>query len=212
VCRRAARARQVIAAIVLAAGLSRRLGRAKLLEDVGGETLIRRTVRQVIGAGIGEVIVVVGPALRESFAAALDGLDVRLVINPAPETGQSGSLRVGVEALPAGVSDVLVALGDQPELPGEVVPRLRAALDESGAALAAPRYRDGRGNPVLFRASVLAQELSDIAGDQGARSLIDRDPSRVVLVPFDRPMPADVDTAEDLAALRARSGAEPGVH
>jgi molybdenum cofactor cytidylyltransferase len=201
----------VIAAIVLAAGLSRRLGRPKLLEDVGGEPLIRRTVRQVLGAGIGEVIVVVGPEHRALFSAALDGLGVTLALNPAPEVGQSGSLRVGVEALPAGVGEVLIALGDQPELSADVVPRLRAALEETGAAIAAPRYRDGRGNPVLFRASMI-EELRDVLGDQGARSVIDRDPSRVALVPFDRPMPADVDTAEDLAALRARSRPEPGVH
>jgi molybdenum cofactor cytidylyltransferase len=201
----------VIAAIVLAAGLSRRLGRPKLLEDVGGEPLIRRTVRQVLGAGIGVVIVVVGPEHRALFSAALDGLGVTLALNPAPEVGQSGSLRVGVEALPAGVGEVLIALGDQPELSADVVPRLRAALEETGAAIAAPRYRDGRGNPVLFRASMI-EELRDVLGDQGARSVIDRDPSRVALVPFDRPMPADVDTAEDLAALRARNQPQPGVH
>jgi molybdenum cofactor cytidylyltransferase len=154
---------------------------------------------------------VVGPGHRASFAAALDGLGVNLVINPAPEAGQSGSLRVGVDALPAGVSEVLIALGDQPELPDDVVPRLRAALEETGAAIAAPRYRNGRGNPVLFRASVV-EELRNVSGDQGARSVIDRDPSRVAVVPFERPMPADVDTAEDLAALRARSRPEPGVH
>jgi CTP:molybdopterin cytidylyltransferase MocA len=62
---------------------------------------------------------------------------------------------------------------------------------------------------VLFRASVLP-EVRALSGDQGARSIIDADPARVALVDLDRPMPADVDTAEDLAALRTR-GAAPEV-
>ena len=198
------------AAIVLAAGLSRRMGRPKLLEDLQGTPLIRRTVQAVLAAGIAEVVVVVGPAHPETFAAALGGLPVRITVNPAPEMGQSSSLRLGIEALTPGVGDVLVALGDQPELPDDVVARLSAALERSGAEIAAPRYRDGRGNPVLFRAAVLP-ELTALSGDQGARSIIDADPARVALVEFDRPMPADVDTAEDLAALRARSVPSRGV-
>lgn len=200
-----------MAAIVLAAGLARRMGEPKLLADLGGEPLIRRTVRQVLGAEIPEVIVVIGPAHREAFTAALEGLAVRLVVNPMPEAGQAGSLRAGLQALPAGTALVLVALGDQPELPAGGIARLRAAIEETGLAIAAPRYREGRGNPVLFRASILP-ELETLSGDHGARSVVDRDPSRVALVPFDQPMPADIDTAEDLAAVRARMLPQPGVH
>ena len=175
----------------------------------GGEVLIRRTVRQVLAAGIGEVIVVVGPGHRASFSAALDGLGVSLVINPAPEAGQSGSLRVGVDALPAGVSEVLIALGDQPELSDDVVPATPGGARGNGRGhRGSPLPRTGAAIP-FSSGSRWSRSSGTSAGDQGARSVIDRDPSRVALVPFDRPMPADVDTAEDLRGAPRRSRPEP---
>jgi molybdenum cofactor cytidylyltransferase len=206
----AASGERVIAAVVLAAGLSRRMGRPKLLEDLAGRPVIRHAVEHVLAAGIAEVVVVVAPAHREAFAAALRGLPVRLAINPAPERGQAETLRIGVQSVPAGADAVLVALGDQPALPGDVIPGLVAALEATGADIAAPRYTDGRGNPVLFRPSVLP-ELAALTGDEGARAVIGRDPSRVALVPFAYPMPADIDTLADLAAARARIGRKLGV-
>jgi molybdenum cofactor cytidylyltransferase len=109
----------------------------------------------------------------------------------------------GVKALPAGCEAVLVALGDQPYLPPEVVRDLIYAFESTGKAMAAPRYRDGLGNPVLFRAEVFP-ELLTLRGDRGARSVLERDSARVALVDFDRPMPEDVDTPEDYARLRSR--------
>jgi molybdenum cofactor cytidylyltransferase len=126
-----------------------------------------------------------------------------MALNPTPEAGQAGSIRVGVEALPSGTAFALIFLGDQPAIPFDMVPRLCEALEATGADIAAPRYRDGRGNPVLFRARVFP-ELAALSGDQGARALIEREPRRVAIVPFDQFMPTDVDTPEDLAALRAR--------
>ena len=70
-----------------------------------------------------------------------------------------------------------------------------------GAAIVAPRYREGRGNPVLFTAAVFP-ELLRLTGDQGARAIVEADAARVALVPFDLPMPRDVDTPEDYESLR----------
>jgi molybdenum cofactor cytidylyltransferase len=198
-----------VAAVVLAAGLSRRMGRPKLLEDLDGEPVIRRTASEVLRAGLEPVVGVVGPDHHAAFRDALHDLEVRIVTNPSPESGQSSSLRVGLEALPASTAAALIVLGDQPQLPPEVIPRLLHTFRESGASIAAPRYSDGRGNPVLFRSGLFA-ELTALTGDQGARSVIDRDQSRVCLVAFDRPMPADIDTPEDLAALRNRRRLDPG--
>jgi molybdenum cofactor cytidylyltransferase len=132
----------------------------------------------------------------------LSGLPVQIVVNPHPEAGQASSLVAAVKGLPAETTAVAVALGDQPFLPPDVVPALVYALDSTGKAIAAPRYRDGVGNPVLFRARVFAEILA-LQGDRGARSVVERDPGRVALVPFDRPMPDDVDTPEDYARLRS---------
>ena len=109
-----------------------------------------------------------------------------------------------MSALPSETEAALIVLGDQPFLPREVIPALIAALAEPGKAIAAPRYRDGRGNPVLFARDIFP-ELLGIAGDQGARSVLERDPARVAFVNFDFPMPDDLDTPDDYDRLRSRS-------
>lgn len=192
----------MIAAIVLAAGLSRRMGRAKLLLDWGGKPVIRRVVEQVKAGGVDEVLVVLGheaPTIRE----ALKGLPVRFVENPEPEAGQASSIACGVSALGPAASAALIALGDQPALPPEVIPRLVETFNQTGKAIVAPLYRGVQGTPVLFAAAVFP-ELRTLTGDRGARSVIEKDPARVTRVSFDLAMPADLDTFEDYERLRPR--------
>jgi molybdenum cofactor cytidylyltransferase len=190
-----------IAAVVLAAGLSRRMGQAKLLLPLGGRPVIRLSVEAVIAAGLGPVVVVAG-AERAGVEAALAGLCVEIALNPHPESGQASSVRVGVAALRPEPAAALIALGDQPFVPPDVIPALRAALERTGRAIAAPSYRGALGNPVLFRRGVFP-ELLALAGDRGARPIIDRDPERVAVVSFDVPMPRDLDTPEDYDGLRS---------
>ena len=191
----------MIAGVVLAAGLSRRMGQAKLLLPLGDQAVIRRTVEGVLASGVDTVVVVTGREHR-ALAETLAGLPVELAVNPHPEAGQGGSIGVGIAALPAGTEAALIVLGDQPFLPAEVIRALIAARARTGKAIVAPRYRDGRGNPVLFARQVFP-ELLGIAGDQGARSVVERDPARVALVDFDFPMPQDLDTPEDYDRLRS---------
>lgn len=191
----------MIAGIVLAAGLSRRMGRSKLLLDLDGAPVIRRTVERVLDARLDDLIVVVGPA-HEAVLQALAELPVRLAVNPEPEAGQAGSVVAGIRSLRPGTKAALIALGDQPTLPPEVIPRLVTAMRAPGIAIVAPLYRDGRGNPVLFSAAVFP-ELLALTGDHGARPVVDKDPRRVALVPFDFPMPPDLDNPEDYERLRS---------
>jgi molybdenum cofactor cytidylyltransferase len=191
----------VTAAIVLAAGLSRRMGRPKLLLELYGKPVIRHAVESVIAAGIRQVLVVTGPD-QEPLARALDGLDVRFAVNPTPESGQGSSVGVGVSALPSGTDAALIALADQPGVPAEVIPALIEALKQPGKAIAAPRYSDGLGNPVLFAASVFL-ELRTLGGDRGARAVVERDPSRLAVVDISSAMPRDLDTPEDYESLSA---------
>ena len=192
---------EVIAGIVLAAGLSRRMGRAKLLLPLEGRPAIRVTVEGVLASGVDPVVVVTGSE-HPGLAEALAGLPVALVINPSPEAGQASSIRIGIRALPRDAEAVLIALGDQPFVPSGVIPALLGVLRKTGSAIVAPRYRDGRGNPVLFGRETFA-ELVEISGDQGARSVVERNPSRVALVDLDLPMPQDLDTPEDYDRLRS---------
>jgi molybdenum cofactor cytidylyltransferase len=177
------------------------MGRAKLLLPLHGVPVIRRTVERLREAGIEHVLVVVGPD-PNPIRRALDGLPVALVANPTPERGQASSIAVGVAALAGGVEAVLIALGDQPGVPVSVIRALVAARARSGLAVAAPVYRDGPGNPVLFGRETFPELLS-LSGDRGARAVVERDPARVVRVPVDTPMPPDIDTADDYARLGA---------
>jgi molybdenum cofactor cytidylyltransferase len=191
----------VIAAVVLAAGLSRRMGQAKLLMPVGGRAIVRYVVESVLAGGVDLVWVVTGPDV-EPIEAALAGLEAQIAVNPAPEEGQASSLRAGIAALPASVDAVLIALGDQPSLAPSIIPALLAARRTSPKLIVAPRYRDGQGNPVLFKREIFP-ELLRLTGDQGARPIIQKEPARVEWVELDLPMPPDVDTLDDYEKIRA---------
>ena len=191
----------VIAAVVLAAGLSRRMGQAKLLMKVGGRAIVRYVVENVLAGGVDSVWVVTGPDV-EPIEAALAGLEAQIAVNPAPEEGQASSLRAGIAALPASVDAVLIALGDQPSLAPSIIPALLAARRTSPKLIVAPRYRDGQGNPVLFKREIFP-ELLRLTGDQGARPIIQKEPARVEWVERDLPMPPDVDTLDDYEKIRA---------
>lgn len=191
----------MIAGIVLAAGLSRRMGRPKLLLPLEGEPVIRRSVEALV-PHVADLIVVIGPD-GQPIADVLAGLAVRVVINPSPGEGQASSIVAGVAALGPEATAALVALGDQPRLPARVVPDLLAAFRARRRAIVAPVYRGVRGTPVLFDASVFP-ELLALRGDVGARAVVDARPERVELVAIDAAMPRDLDTPEDWETLQVQ--------
>jgi molybdenum cofactor cytidylyltransferase len=186
----------MIVALVLAAGAARRFGAQKLVHPVGGVPLVRAAAERVVAAGPERTIVVVGHD-ADAVRRALTGIAVTIVENPHPEQGLSSSLRAGLSAVPSSAVAVLVALGDQPLDHDEIIPALVARFGGDGAAIVAPRYRGVQGVPVLFARRVFP-ELAALTGDRGAKSVVERDPSRVAYVDFDFPMPADVDTPADL--------------
>ena len=191
----------MIAAVVLAAGLARRMGRPKLLLDLRGKPVVRWSVEALL-PHVGDLVVVTGAedgAIRE----ALGGLAIRFAVNPRPQDGQGTSIAVGVAALKPWTRAALVALGDQPRVPEVVVPRLLEAFTRAGKAIVVPVYRGMQGTPVLF-ASEVFPELLALRGDTGARSVVQARPERVDAVALDLPMPLDVDTPEDYAKLHVQ--------
>jgi molybdenum cofactor cytidylyltransferase len=174
------------------------MGRQKLLLPLRGTPIVRWSVA-ALRPHVDEVVVVTGHE-GDRVRAALDGVPVRFAENPAPEAGQGSSIAVGVRALSPGTAAVIVALGDQPDPPADVVPALLAAWRRTGRAIVAPVYRGVQGTPVLFATEVFA-ELAALTGDMGARGVVGARPERVARVAFDTPMPADVDTPEDFARL-----------
>lgn len=191
-----------ITAIILAAGLSRRLGRNKLLLPLGDETVLRKTAKAVLASEASEVILVTGHE-EAAVKQAVGGLDVRITHNPRYAEGQSTSMIAGVEAAHQEACAYLFVLGDQPLLTPEIVNDLISLYETSRpvALVAAPVFEGRRGNPALFSAS-LRDELLQASGDAGGRGIIRRleteSPEQIVFhrLPNDDIF-LDIDTEED---------------
>jgi molybdenum cofactor cytidylyltransferase len=184
--------------VLLAAGRGTRFGPApKLLGLLDGEPLVRHAARAALASRLGPVAVVLGahaPAVR----AALDGLDLTFVENPAHAEGLSTSLRAGLAALPEREA-VLVLLGDMPRIGAHHLHALADAYVEGDAAVV-PVHAGQRGNPVLLDRRRLAADLATLDGDRGAGRLLARRPD-VREIALDAAVLADVDTPAGLAAL-----------
>ena len=191
----------MIAGIVLAAGRSSRLGRPKQLLPVHGEPLVRLTLRRVLASSLDEVILVVGHEADEVRDTVAD-LPVKCVFNPDAAAGQSTSVRTGLAALSSDIEAAVFILSDQPGIDPAVIDALVAAWRTSGAAVAAPRYQDRMGNPVLFDRRVFP-ELAVLEGDTGARPVVraHHDSGDLHVVPVPGHAPPDVDTEADYATL-----------
>lgn len=191
-----------IAAIVLAAGQSSRMGANKLLADVGGQPMIRRTVAAMRQAA-DHTIVVTG---RDAglVEAALEGLPVTFVRNPHFADGLSTSLKAGLAALPPDTDAAAIALGDMPLVTPDAVRRLIAALSPAEhRSIAVPVFRGERGNPVLWGRQHF-EALKMLEGDRGARVLFDQFTEEIVEVAMpDDAVLTDADTPDALESLRS---------
>ncbi|HJV91123.1 MAG TPA: nucleotidyltransferase family protein [Holophagaceae bacterium] len=181
----------MIAAIVLAAGASRRLGQPKQLVALAGEALLRRAVRMALEAGCGAVIPVL-PREHARYLAVLEGLEVSPCINLQAEEGMGASLRAGADALPGAAEGALVMTVDQVAVDTALLRRLLAAWRTEPHRPAGCAYDGQVGIPALFPRSHFPG-LRACRGDQGARGLL----GGALHVPFPRGG-EDLDTPEDL--------------
>jgi molybdenum cofactor cytidylyltransferase len=192
-----------IAAIVLAAGRSTRMGGPnKLLAEIKGRQLVRIAAEEALASQARPVIVVTGHQ-RERVEAALKGLDVMLAHNGDFAEGLSTSLKVGIAAVPADVDGAIVCLGDMPQVNAQLLDRLLAAFDpEKGALVVVPAIDGKRGNPVVWSRRFFP-ELAALDGDVGARHLIASYPEAVTEVPLTgNAALVDVDTPDALRAVK----------
>lgn len=160
---------------VLAAGFARRMGREKLLLDLGGAPVVRRVVETSFGIGPREVLVIVNARNASVIREALDGLDARVVENPRAPEGIGASIAFAAGAVRAGVEGLLLLQGDQPLVDTASLEALLA--ERGGAAYVAAAYGSLVTTPVLFGAELLP-ELRALGGDQGAKAVLRRHESR----------------------------------
>lgn len=190
----------VVAGVVLAAGMASRMGnRTKQLLEYENKPLLQHVIDQANVSSLDEVVVVLGHFAPE-IRTAIEPGRASFVMNECYRKGQSTSVISGIQAVRNDWDGVLMLLGDQPGIPAETIDSLISSFADDPDAIVMPFYRGKRGNPVLLPRRLEA-ELLTITGDQGARSIIQRD-STVRKVPIDAELPLDVDTLQDWKRLR----------
>lgn len=195
-----------MAAVILAAGESRRLGKPKQLLDWKGEPFVRKVARTALEAGLSPVVLVTG-AWGEEVRATVQDLPLVTVENLDWPAGQSTSVRAGLSPLPAETGAALFLLVDQPQTPAGLLRSLVEVHRRTLAPIIAPLIDGQRGNPVLFDRA-LFPELQQLSGDRGGRALFSRYP--VEWLPWHDPsLLLDVDTPEDYERLLRSAAAEP---
>jgi molybdenum cofactor cytidylyltransferase len=195
---------RAIAAVVLAAGRSSRMGGPnKLLETIGGRPLVRIVAEAALASKARPVIVVTGHQ-RERVEGALAGLPVRLVHNPHFAEGLGTSLKTGITAVPPDADGAIICLGDMPQVDGALIDQLIGAFDpDKGALAVVPTIKGKRGNPVVWSRRFFP-DLMAVEGDVGARHLIGRYAEAVTEVALSGTAAlTDIDTPEALQAVKA---------
>ena len=193
-----------IAAIVLAAGGSRRLGRPKQLEPWGDSNLLGHVVARVGEFEVDEIWVVLGHDM-ERILIETDLGDAYVIENPEWEEGIASSLRVGLDAVTrlSRCDTALIVIGDQPNVSPETVAEMTTSHARSGRPVTLPKYRYTWGNPALVDRS-LWPRLMSLDGDEGAKRLWLSHPEWVNEVWFSDSAPRDVDTEADVVDLKPK--------
>jgi molybdenum cofactor cytidylyltransferase len=186
-----------IEGIVLAAGESRRMGYPKPLLEIGGRTFIEHIAETML-AVVPRLVIVVG-AHRERVQAAIPR-DPRIVIieNPNYSRGQLSSLKVGLSAVLPEAAGALVHLGDHPMIRASTFRAIVDSYDRVGKQIVIARHEGRRGHPLIFD-RVVFSELFSAPEEEGARYVVNADPSRVAYVDLDDAgINLDLDTPSDL--------------
>jgi molybdenum cofactor cytidylyltransferase len=190
-----------MAAILLAAGESRRFGEPKQLLDWRGKAFVRQVAETALTAKLSRVVVVTG-AQAEPVEAAIHDLPVQIIRNTEWQSGQSSSIRAGLEALPTEIGAAIFLLVDQPQVSVELLQALIEQYTRGRPLILAPLIEDQRANPVLFDRETFPDLLA-LKGDIGGRGIFSK--HKVTYLPwYDASLLSDIDTPEDYQRLLER--------
>jgi molybdenum cofactor cytidylyltransferase len=189
-----------VAAVILAAGASRRLGQPKQVLELDGATVLDATLAVARESGCAPVVVVLGGA-ADRVREEVDLSGVRVVENHDFGEGCATSIRTALGALPAWTDGIVLLLGDQPRVRVETIQELEATA--RGHAVGVCDYDDGLGHPLWFDREMFGA-LDAMHGDKAVWKLVDAGPDGdVVRVPIAGPVPRDIDTWADYEAMLA---------
>jgi molybdenum cofactor cytidylyltransferase len=196
-----------VGAIVLAAGMSRRMGQPKvLLPWSGGKAILEHILGQLVLSRLDHITVVTGHSSAEVKAIA-ERVGVTSVHNAKYQTGEMlSSLKAGLKAMPDHVAAALIVLGDQPRIQPKVISQVLTAYAEGAGEIIAPSYQMRRGHPILIDRRYW-NEILDLPNDGAPRDVINAHQDRVHYINVDNDsVLRDVDTPQDYAEERARAG------
>jgi molybdenum cofactor cytidylyltransferase len=196
-----------VAAILLAAGQSRRMGAFKPLLPFGNKTVIECCIDYLREGGVETIVVVLGHR-AEDVRKILAGREIIFAVNPDPKSEMGASIAAGVSALPQSCEAALIALSDHPAVPSQVVSTLIETW-KKGARLVVPTWKDRGGHPVLVDLT-FKSELLNLSTLGGLRALLEAHKNTVERVPVDSPFIArDMDTWDDYRSLHEEATGKP---
>ncbi|HEY3769857.1 MAG TPA: NTP transferase domain-containing protein [Candidatus Angelobacter sp.] len=206
-----------VSAIVLAAGMSRRMGTPKQLLRLAGETILEHTLKNVRASNVSEIVLVLGHA-AESVEKEISTERVKIVRNQDYQQGMGTSLRTGLAAVDASASAALIVLADQPFVRPETINQLIACHQdvnqdvnqEEKPQIVIPAFNGFRGNPVLLDRSVFA-ELQSLTGDVGCRAIFGNHTENIRKLPVeDIGVLLDIDSQEEYKKFENAEAGKPG--
>lgn len=186
--------------ILLAAGLSSRMGTPKALLDWGGEPLIRYQIRQLFEAGLDEVVVVLGFHADEIQRQMRD-LKCRVMLNPRYQMGKAGSLRIGAKAVNRDADPIVVLGVDQPRS-ASLIRQIVDAHTSADYPVTRPTFDERGGHPVVVSGSLRAEMMEATDENEGLRGVLAHYAGRTQLVPDGEECRLDLNTPEEYEAAR----------
>jgi molybdenum cofactor cytidylyltransferase len=194
------------AGIILAGGMSRRLGMPKQLLEVGGSTVLSRVIGAAINSELDRVIVVLGhhaETIKASMHGILENEKVVTVLNPWYPEGMSTSLQCGLKEIQYAFPSIMILMGDQPLLSAKTINLLLKAFRSSQKDICVPVNKGKRGLPVCFTKRFYL-DIFSIKGDIGARQIIDENADSVISIEISDPeVFLDIDDSDDVREITA---------
>lgn len=185
-----------IAAVVLAAGKSQRMGQLKQLLPFGERTVLQTVVHMLQSVPVEEILVVVGHRSDEVCTALPS--DVKCVVNTRFEEGMFSSVLAGLDALPSDVAGMLLLLGDQPQITSSVVRAVVDRFQATDRGIVVPEVEGKRGHPVLIDVHRYGDEIRSLDGSSGLKPVVRGHPEDTDVVAIEDPaILRDLDTPED---------------
>jgi molybdenum cofactor cytidylyltransferase len=195
-----ARINSRVGAVILAAGISSRMGEAKQLLRLGETTLLDQVLENVRGSRVDEIVLVLGHK-AETIRERISIQNLKVAINEDYRQGMGTSLRTGLAALDSGIDAALIVLADQPFIRSATLDQLIDQYEKSGAQIVIPTYKGFRGNPVLLDRSVFSEVMA-LTGDIGCRAIFGNHLEGIVKVPVeDIGILLDLDSKDDVEKL-----------